>query len=232
MACRNAFGKMKGELMKLTAFQYGKTYIQESLALSGGNKDISLPISLLFFLIEEGDEKMLVDVGCDTMPGFFLEEHISPVILLEQHGVKREEITSVFLTHAHHDHAECAHYYKNAAVFIHKDALPYAAGFLKENSKISTFESEISPIKGVKIIPVCGHAQGSSIMAVNSPTGEFILCGDECYVKESFEYQRLSGGVLDKEKMMDFLKKYKDHKGKILFHDKDVVGYVGCKTIF
>ena len=75
---------------------------------------------------------MLVDVGCDTMPSFFLEEHISPVILLEKYGVNRNEITSVFLTHAHHDHAECAHYYNNAEVLIHKDALPYASGFLKE----------------------------------------------------------------------------------------------------
>ena len=219
--------------MKLTAFQYGKTYIQESLALSGGSKDVSLPISLLFFLIEEGDEKMLIDVGCDTMPGFFLEEHISPVILLESYGIKREEITSVFLTHAHHDHAECAHYYKNARIFIHKDALPHAKAFLKENGNIEVFEKEFSPIKGTKIIPVCGHAQGSSIMSVNSPSGgEFILCGDECYVKEGFEQQRLSGAVLDGEKMTAFLKKYKNHKGAILFHDKDVVGYIGFKTLF
>lgn len=218
--------------MKLTAFQYGKTYLKESDALSGGSRDVSLPISLMFFLIEDGDEKMLIDVGCDTMPGFFLEEHISPVILLEKYGVKRDEITSVFLTHAHHDHAECAHYYKNATVFIHKDALPYATGFLKENGKISVFEDGISPINGAKIIPVCGHAQGSSIMTVDSPSGEIILCGDECYVKDSFESLRPSGAVLDKEKMMNFLKKYKDHNGKILFHDKYVVGYVGYKTIF
>ena len=224
---------MKGEHMKLTAFQYGKTYIQESLALSGGNKDISLPISLLFFLIEEGDEKMLIDVGCDTMPGFFLEEHISPVALLEKQGVKREDITSVFLTHAHHDHAECAHYYKNAKIIIHKEALPHASGFLKENGNICVFETEFSPIEGVKIIPIGGHAQGSSIMAVSSPEGgEIILCGDECYVKEGFLEQRLSGAVLNKEKMTEFLAKYKEHPGKILFHDKDVVGYIGCKVIF
>ncbi len=219
--------------MKLTAFQYGKTYLKESDALSGGRSDISLPISLLFFLIENGEKKMLIDVGCDTMPGFFLEEHISPVILLEKYGIKREEITSVFLTHAHHDHAECAHYYKNANIIIHKDALPYAASFLKENGKITVFDSELSPLSGVKIIPVCGHAQGSSIMSVSTTSGdEFILCGDECYVKESFELQKPSGAVLDKEKAMDFLAKYKNHSGKLLFHDKDAVGFVGFKTIF
>ena len=60
--------------MKLIAFQYGKTEITGRMGFVGGNPDVKLPISLMFFLIETGDKKILADVGCDTMPGFVLYE--------------------------------------------------------------------------------------------------------------------------------------------------------------
>ena len=218
--------------MKLTCFRYGSTYLKESDALSGGRQEVSIPISLLFFLFENGEEKVLIDVGCDTMPGFFLKEHISPVTLLEKYGVRREEISCVVLTHAHHDHAECAHYYKNAKTVIHADAYKYAAGFLKESSSVTLFNEKISPTNDLTVIPVCGHADGSSIVAVNIGGNEIILCGDECYVGDSFEQMRLSGSVFDSKKAMDFLIKYKDHPHKILFHDDNIVDHIGYEVLF
>ena len=69
--------------MKLTAFQYGKTELAEAMIFENGSFDIKQPIALLFFLIETEGRKILVDVGCDTMPGFPLFEHKSPVEVLE-----------------------------------------------------------------------------------------------------------------------------------------------------
>ena len=218
--------------MKLTCFRYGSTFLKESEALRGGRSDVSIPISLLYFLFESGEDKILIDVGCDTMPGFFLKEHISPVELLEKHGISRDDITCLVLTHAHHDHAECAHYYKNATVIIHEDAYPYAKGFLKDNSKVTLFSDRFSPAKGIEIIPICGHAQGSSIAVLRIGGKEIVLCGDECYVEDSFEQTRLSGAVLDSEKAMAFLKEYKDHPNRILFHDNSIIGTIGATVLF
>ena len=58
--------------MKLVVFNYGSTEITGNMAFQSGDSNIKIPISLLFFLIEDGDKKILVDVGCDTMPGFEL----------------------------------------------------------------------------------------------------------------------------------------------------------------
>ena len=56
--------------MRLIAFNYGTTEITGNMAFQAGDKSVKIPIALLFFLIEDGDRKILVDVGCDTMPGF------------------------------------------------------------------------------------------------------------------------------------------------------------------
>ena len=73
--------------MKLTAFQYGKTEITEAMAFQNGNADVKIPISLMFFLIETEDKKILADVGCDTMPGFRLFEFQKPVDVLKSYGI-------------------------------------------------------------------------------------------------------------------------------------------------
>ena len=69
--------------MKLTAFQYGKTDLTMRAVFQDGNPNEKMPISLLFFLIETDGRKILVDVGCDTMPGFELFEFKKPVEVME-----------------------------------------------------------------------------------------------------------------------------------------------------
>ena len=81
--------------MRLIAFKYGATEITEQMAFQGGSENIKLPIALLFFLIEYENKKILIDVGCDTMPGFELIEFENPVKVLETYGVKRSENPTV-----------------------------------------------------------------------------------------------------------------------------------------
>lgn len=214
--------------MKLTCFRYGSTFLKERDALKGGRPDVELPISLLFFLLEVDDLKILIDVGCDTMPGFFLKEHRSPVLVLEDAGISRNDITHVILTHAHHDHAQCVHYYKNANIIIHRDALRHVAAFLEKDQTVTAFDSSYTPCQGVTVQYVGGHADGSSIVTVNDGKNEIVLCGDECYVRESFEQKRLSGAIRDSAVAMDFIDKYRNHPGTVLFHDDTLVGGIGA----
>ena len=123
----------RGFVMRLIAFKYGTTEIAEKMAFQGGNENTKLPISLLFFLIEYKNRKILIDVGCDTMPGFELFEFKKPVEALESYGVNRVDITDVIITHAHLDHMDAIRYYPNAEVEIDtkKDEEYYSYDVLK-----------------------------------------------------------------------------------------------------
>lgn len=82
-------------MIKITPVRYGATEIKESWVFRGGDPEKVRPISLTVYLIETEDRRILVDAGCDTMPGFDLKYHISPPqALLEQTGVSPREITA------------------------------------------------------------------------------------------------------------------------------------------
>lgn len=218
--------------MKLTAFKYGVTTLPESMAFKGGNKEKELPISLLFFLAETENKKILIDVGCDTMPGFLLTEFKKPVEVLEDYGIKKEEITDVFLTHAHHDHIDCVHYYENANIHLHKDAYEMSKNYLKNNKNVFTFENEVHLAQGVCGKYIGGHEKGSSIVIIENGNDIYVLCGDECYTKENLAENKLTGSSVCPEKSMAFLEEYRKDKYKtILFHAPDVVKTIGFEII-
>ena len=216
--------------MKLTAFEYGKTEINEKMAFPDGNPEIKLPIALLFFMIEEKDKKILVDVGCDTMPGFPLYEFEKPAEIMKKGGVKPEDITHILLSHSHHDHIDALRYYKKAKVYIQENEKEAAKGYIDDASRLHTFKDQIKITDNIIMKHIGGHSPGSSIIILN---GNYILCGDECYVKENFSDNIPTGSSYCIEKSREFIKEYrKDFYTKILFHDPDIVGELGNKVIF
>ncbi|MBQ9976032.1 MAG: MBL fold metallo-hydrolase [Clostridia bacterium] len=212
--------------MKLTAFQYGKTELAEAMIFENGSFDIKQPIALLFFLIETGDRKILVDVGCDTMPGFPLFEHKSPVEVLEEY-VSRESITDVIITHAHHDHIEAVKYYKSADVYLHRDSVKHAEPYNIE--KLRIFDGSFTLCEGVEVIEIGGHSFGSCIVRLDS----LVLCGDECYSEKNLTDLIMTGSSVNRENSLAFLTEYrKPCYSPILFHSPSVVGFVGHRILF
>jgi glyoxylase-like metal-dependent hydrolase (beta-lactamase superfamily II) len=216
--------------MKLTAFQYGKTELAESFIFKGGSPDVKRPISLVFFLIENEGRKILVDVGCDTMPGFELFEFKKPVELLEERGIGREEITDVIITHPHHDHVDAVRYYPHAKIYINSEALPHAAEYLKDNQRVVVVGESAEIASGVVMKCISGHFFGSSIVTVNS---SYVLCGDECYTRENLEKKLPTASTVNPQKSLEFVCEYsKKCYTPILFHDPELVGEIGVKVIF
>jgi glyoxylase-like metal-dependent hydrolase (beta-lactamase superfamily II) len=211
--------------MKLTAFQYGKTDLAESMIFEGASPEVKQPISLLFFLIEAGEKKILVDVGCDTMPGFELYEFIPPVTLLEKY-ISREEITHVVLTHCHHDHVDAVRYYTNAKVYINSKEYEYAKGYL-EGLDVVMFDEDFELADGIEVKVVGGHFFGSCIVVI----GNTVLCGDECYSIKNLEEGIMTGSTVCRENSRKFLDKYSKGYNTVLFHAPDVVGEIGYKTL-
>ena len=219
--------------MRLTAFNYGTTEITERMAFPAGSDKIKIPISLLFFLIEDGEKKILVDVGCDTMPGFELFTFKKPVEVLEACGVDRRDITDVVLTHSHHDHIDAVRYYPQATVYLHKDALENAGKYLANSKNVLTFDDSIKITDNVELKYIGGHSAGSSIVLLKANEEVYALCGDECYTKENFTNNIPTGSSVCVEKSRAFVKEYRSEKyTPVLFHDIEVLPEIGHRVLF
>lgn len=212
-------------MLKLTAFQYGKTEITERMAFVDGDPQKKLPISLLFFLAETEQRKILIDVGCDTMPGFHLYEFQAPVKVLEEYGVGRDEITDVLLTHAHHDHIDSVRHYRNATIYLQQWEWESAKPYLQGLPSVVFFDEEKVITKDIVIKRIGGHTKGSGIVLIQ---GNTVLCGDECYTKENLSEQKPTGSSVNPANSLAFVKEYaKEGYQPILFHDPDLVGKIG-----
>lgn len=221
-----------GKFLKITVIKYGETDIHEKMAFQDGNPEIKIPIDLLFFLIETKDKKILVDAGCDTMPGFTLKKFKKPVDVLESSGVLRDKITDVLVTHAHHDHIDGVRYYKNARVILHKDEMVRAEKYLSENTKIVTFEDEYKITDDIKIKHIGGHSAGSSIVLVDTDAEKLVLCGDECYLRENLVKQMPTGSSVNVKKSTDFVNEYRKKCYRtILFHEPGLIDNIGSRRI-
>ena len=58
--------------------KYAETFIPQSMVFDDGSKDVFLPITLSIYLIKTDKRNILVDAGCDTMPGFIMKKRYSP----------------------------------------------------------------------------------------------------------------------------------------------------------
>lgn len=214
--------------MRLTALQYGTTRITEDMAFPGGDPEKELPIALLFFLIEAGSQRILVDTGCDTMPGFPLYTFEPPLQTLSRLGLSPADITDVILTHAHGDHAGCARHYPQACFWLQEEALEAAGKYLPPNGQTRIFGEQAAPAPGVVIRHIGGHAKGSCIVEL----GSTVLCGDECYTRENLTRGIPTGSSRDPEKSAEFIQKYRmPNYRTILFHDPNLVGHLGSKEL-
>ena len=219
--------------MKLIAFKYGDTDIQQRMAFLDGDESIRLPISLLFFLIEQGDRKILIDVGCDTMPGFNLYKFKKPVEVLRDYGVNPGEITDVVISHAHHDHIDAIRHYKNADVYIHKYELGDAKEYLPQGADIYALNGDFELMHGVLIKHIGGHSKGSCVVLIDGKEKTYVLCGDECYTMENILKCKSTGATCDMAKSTAFVKEYsKDFYIPILSHSPGLQDEIGHKVLY
>ncbi len=219
--------------MRLIAFKYGTTEITERMAFQDGNENIKLPIALLFFLIEYKNKKILIDVGCDTMPGFELFEFEMPVKVLEKCGVKRTEITDVIITHSHHDHIDAVYNYPQATIHLHQKELDSAVRYLPDDKQLSTFVESEKIFDNIEIKHIGGHSAGSSVVLVNCGKYTYVFCGDECYTKDNLLKSKATGSSVSLEKSKYFVEEYRKEKYiPVLFHDPDILSEIGFKVLY
>ena len=195
-------------MIDIIPIDYGKSVLPESWIFENGAENKFRPIVFRVYLIRAENRLILVDAGCETMPGFVMTDFIGTVKALNNIGISPEEITDLIITHAHHDHIECAKYFKNAVTYIQKDEYEAGKGYLAENLNIRTNDEEMQICDGIKAVKIGGHSKGSSIVEITDADKKYINAGDECYMRDCLAKQIATGVSYNPEKSRAFIKKY------------------------
>ncbi len=206
--------------MQIIPIEYGKSVLQESFVFQGGKAEAVRDIVFKVFLIETEDRKILVDAGCETMPGFVMRDFTGTVEALKNEGFLPGDITDVIITHSHHDHIECVKYFKNAV--IHIESGEYEAGkkYIPEGFKVNVFENELTVYNGIKAVKIGGHSEGSCVVEIENEGKIYVVAGDECYSRECLTAKIPTGSSVNPQLSKNFIEKYSDEKYTVLMcHD-------------
>lgn len=195
-------------IKEIRRIKHGDTYLPENMMFCGGNKEKYVPIILSVFYVETDTKRILIDAGCETMPGFKLENFKTPLEALREQGIDPEDITDVIITHSHHDHIDCVRYYKNATVYINIDELEKGRRFIPDGMNVVTFSNEMTVDNGIKVIKIGGHSVGSSVVEIDFNGKKYIVCGDECYSFYNVQNKAPTAASFNKQNSRKFIETY------------------------
>lgn len=218
------------ETVTLKAIKFGETDLPENMLFRGGEANKKRTISLLLFLITFGNKRILVDAGCDTLPGLTLKNFCGPEKALRSAGIAPEDISDVVITHAHHDHIQALYLYKNAKIHIHAEELADAGSYIPRGANVVPFVRKRKLCGCASVIFVGGHSVGSSIVEIDAAE-KIYLAGDECYTRECLEKQIPTGSSFRPEVSETFIRTFRD-KCVFLPHQDDILpGKCGSVTL-
>ena len=176
------------------------------------DKNIRYRGSLQNYLIDLGDEVILVDTG---LPVGTLEE--SPdenslaftgnntkdyISAFHELGYKEEQVTKILLTHRHSDHSGCLNKFPNAKIYVNEEECD--AEELKGLNNIVpvnfssgayfNFPAHERICEGVYFVKAKGHTKGNSIVIVEDKNEGlfYMMHGDITYVDEALYENKLS----------------------------------------
>ena len=98
--------------------KYAQSTLSESMVFDCESQMKQIPIAFAIYLIKSKGKNIIVDAGCNTMPGFDMKKFYSPAFVLRKIDLSAEDITDVIITHSHHDHIEAIKYFRNAIIHI------------------------------------------------------------------------------------------------------------------
>ena len=200
---------------------YGKSTLDECAVFEGGSRTDTIPILFSVFLIITEDRNILVDAGCETMPGFEMEDFVGTVAALSEKGYELSDITDVIITHADHDHIECVKYFENATIYIQSDEYDRGESYIPKDFKIRTFDNGYELNNDIKILKIGGHQKGSCVVECVEDGKTHVFCGDECYFHYNLQHKVPTASCYSKENSTYFVNKYSDSKYTcLLCHEK------------
>ena len=174
------------------------------------DKSIRYRGSLQNYLIDTGDEVILVDTG---LPAGTPEEAPDETSILYTGkdirsymeafaalGYKPEQVTKILLTHKHSDHSGELKSFPNAQIFVNEEELsaaelqgiPNLVPVKYTDGAYYNFPACQKIAEGVYFIQAKGHTNGNSIVIVECDGLFYMLHGDITYVDEALYENKLS----------------------------------------
>lgn len=173
--------------MTIHAISYARSTLPESMVLAGGDPEQKCSITFLLYVIDTADRCVLIDAGCDTLPGFQMEDFVSPAKALKAYGIEPDRITDVIVTHAHHDHIDGLRHFSGANVYIQAEEYRKGRKYIPDHARVHVFEEECVVADRIRVKRVGGHSVGSSIALVQVADVQYVFGGDECYLPVCLE---------------------------------------------
>lgn len=209
--------------IKILTIKYAESTLPESAVFQGGRADKRVPITFVIYLLIIGQQRILVDAGCDTMPGFEMVNYERPVDVLQSFGYRPEEITDVIITHAHHDHIAAVGYYKNAILHIQKDEYAVGKRYIPEHFKVNVFLETYRLNDMILIRKIGGHSKGSCVVEIEHNNKCYVIAGDECYARECLTEKKPTGSSYTLQQSKFFVEEYsKDGYQVLLCHEQGI----------
>lgn len=208
---------------EITAVVYGETQLPESMVFPGGSEQVFYPIKLVIYTVKTEHHLVLVDAGCNAMPGFTLRSFRSPADALKDAGIDPDAVTDVIITHAHHDHIEGIHHFPRAAVYIQEEEYALGKQWIPPELPVHTFRDRCVVAGCLEMCRIGGHSPGSSIIKLKRGTEQFVFAGDECYLRATLEGKLPVGGYRPGV-CQQFIETYGNGQHRVLLaHDPEVV---------
>ncbi len=232
--------KERRKLMVIKAVKFReKGFYTQPFAFGGEegpdkfDKNIRYRGSLQNYLIDTGDEVILVDTGFpagtpeenpdENSAGFTGKDISSYMEAFANLGYKPEQVTKILLTHKHSDHSGELKSFPNAKIYVNKDELSAAELQGIDNlypveftdGAYYNFPESQDIGNGIHFIKAKGHTYGNSIVIVEKDGLFYMLHGDITYVDEALYENKLSVVYDDREAARETLDRVrafvKDH---------------------
>jgi glyoxylase-like metal-dependent hydrolase (beta-lactamase superfamily II) len=199
---------------ELYVLEYARSRNQPVASLIQGAFDEGvMNVPFAFVLARNGKRNVLIDSGFMNKGGgaematkFDIPWWISPVRLLGELGVLAEQVTDIFISHAHFDHMGGIGEFPNAMIYMQKReylswleamALPPRFGFLTaavsaddlRSALDASVDHRLTLLEGDKdnVLPGIharfgeGHTLGQQFVVVESAKGRMVVSGDCVY---------------------------------------------------
>ena len=196
------------------------------------DKNIKYRSGLTNYLIDTGDEVILVDTGLpfgtpeeipDENTNIYTGKDISGYMdAFKKLGYKPEDVTKILLTHKHSDHSGELKSFPNAKIFVNEEELE--AEELKGINNIIpvkftdgayyNFPESQTISDGIHYIKAKGHTKGNSIVIVENDGLFYMLHGDITYTDEALYENKLSVVFDDKEAARETLNRVREFISK------------------
>lgn len=202
--------------MEIKAIKFCENgYMTQGFAFGGEegaekyDSNVKYRSSLQNYLIDTGDEVILVDTGLpkespeivpDEKTVIYVGTKIKDYVTnFEELGYTKEQVTKIILTHKHHDHSGELRSFPNAKIYVSRTEADMM-GLEGDNivrvdftdGPYYNFEKSQKIADGIYMIQAEGHTKGNSIAIAEDGGISYMFQGDVTYTDEALYENKLS----------------------------------------